>query len=203
MKTAGEVLGELLIGCVRALTPEEREKLFIKEKVQGKIIEFILPDEHEACIVVFEGKEGTWLSYKSYSTPVVKCKKCKWQGKWENLDVEEEPMDLTGKVSELELFTPTKKTVIELCPKCGSSKLKYKDWKFEGSDLLIKGTFADIGAVAEIMLGGFFHRFKQLFVVLGMMMKKRISIKPFRKLGMSIKVAKLLTGKVADDYKED
>ena len=205
MKTAGEVLGELLIGCVRALTPEEREKLYIKQKLQGKIVEFILPDEHEACVVHFieDPVTRSWVSYKSYPTPRVKCKNCKWKGVWSDLKVEEEEMDLTGKVSELDLFRPIKKTVIETCTICGGKKLKYEDWKFEKADLIIKGTFADIGAVAEITLGGFFHRLKQLFKVMGMMMKGQVSVKPLRKLSMGILVSRLLTGKVSEDYKED
>jgi len=204
LKTAGEVLGELLIGCFRALTPEEREDMFVNGKLKDKNIQFILPDEHEAVLVHFgetEGRPG--LIYKMYSTPSQICRACGWQGIWTDLNVHEEPMDLTGKVSEFELFAPTIKTVIEKCVKCDSSRLKFYDFEHEDADLIIKGTFADVGKVAELMIGSFFHKIKQLFVVLGLLLKKQIKIKPFTKLGMAIKVSQLLTGDLSDDYKED
>jgi hypothetical protein len=189
---------------VRALTPEEREELFIKKKLKDKYIQFILPDEHEACVIHFTGETSeSWLIYKAYSTPDIKCKKCGWKGNWKDLNVKEQTMDLTGKVSELDLFHPVKKITIEECIKCGSTELKYKDWKHEKVHLIIKGTFADVGAVAEILMGGFFHRFKQLFVVLGLLLKKRVGIKPLRRLGTAMKISQLLTGKVSEDYKED
>ncbi|NVM54567.1 MAG: hypothetical protein HWN66_12760 [Candidatus Helarchaeota archaeon] len=204
MKTAGEVLGELLIGCLRALTPEEREELFVKGKFQGKRVEFLLSDEHEAVVIHFGEIDGRpWLSYKKYSTPAMICRDCGWQGLWTDLNVQEEPMDLTGKVSEIELFTPIIKTIIEKCVDCGSSRLKYYDYEDEEADLIIKGTFGDIGKVAGLLVGSFFHKVKQLFVVLGMMLRKQIAIKPFRRLGTAIKVSKLLTAEVSEDYKED
>jgi hypothetical protein len=204
MKTAGEVLGELFIGCLRALTPEEREELFVKGKFEGKNIEFLLPNEHEAVVVHFgeiEGRPG--ITYEMFPTPSIVCRDCGWGGIWSDLNVIEEPMDLTGKVSELELFKPIVKTVIEKCIRCGSSWLKYYDWAYEKADLIIKGVFSDVGRVAEIQVGGFLHKVKQLFVVLGMLLKRRVAIKPFHHLGMAIKVSKLLTGKVSEDYKED
>ncbi len=204
MKTAGEVLGELLIGCLRALTPEEREDLFVKGKLQEKKIQFLLPDEHEAILVHFgeiQGRPG--ISYKMYPTPSFICRECGWQGIWTDLNVDEKPMDLTGKVSELELFAPTIKTVIEKCVRCESRKLKFYDFDHEEADLIIKGTFADVGKVAELMVGGIFHKIKQLFIVLGMLLRRKIRIKPFTRLGMAIKVSRLLTGELSEDYKED
>ena len=204
MKTAGEVLGELLIGCLRALTPEEREELFVKGKLQDKKIEFLLPNEHEAILIHFgeiQGRPG--ISYEKYPTPSMICRACGWQGLWTDLNVHEEPMDLTGKVSEIELFAPTIKTVIKKCIRCDSSRLKFYDFEHDDADLMIKGTFADVGKVAELMVGGVFHKIKQLFVVLGMLLRKHIRIKPFRRLGMAIKISRLLTGELSEDYKED
>lgn len=204
LKSAGEVLGELLIGCLRALTPEEREDLYVKGKIKDKHIQFLLPEEHEAILVHFteiEGRPG--IIYKMYSTPSMICRACGWQGMWTDLNVHEEPMDLTGKVSEFELFAPTIKTVIEKCVRCDSSRLKFYDFEHEDADLIIKGSFAATGKVAELMVGSFFHKFKQLFVVLGMLLKKEIKIKPFTKLGLATKISGLLTGDLSDDYKED
>jgi len=48
--------------------------------------------------------------------------------------------------------------------RCGSSKIKYYDFEHEDADLVIKGTFAQVGKVAELMIGSFFHKIKQLFV---------------------------------------
>ena len=204
MKTAGEVLGELLIGCLRALTPEEREDLFVKGKLQDKNIQFLLPDEHEAILIHFSEIEGRpALIYKMHSTPSMICRACGWQGIWTDLNVHEEPMDLTGKVSEFELFAPTIKTVMEKCVKCDSPRLKFYDFEHEDADLIIKGSFGDVGKVAELLIGSFFHKVKQLFVVLGMMLKKNIKIKPFTKLGLAIKISRLLTGDLSEDYKED
>jgi hypothetical protein len=204
MKDVGEVLGELLIGCLRAMTPEEREDLFVKGKLLKKNIQFLLPNEHEAVVVQFEEVEGRpGITYKKFPTPRVVCRACGWGGIWSDLKVIEEPMDLTGKVSELELFQPTVKTVIEKCIQCDSSRLKYYDWAYDKADLIIKGAFSDIGKVAEIQVGSFPHKIKQLFVVLGMLLKKRVVIKPFHHLMMAIKISKLLTGKVSEDYKED
>ena len=204
MKTAGEVLGELLIGCFRALTPEEREDLLVKGKVKDKHVEFLLPEEHEAVLIHFGEIEGRpSLIYKMYSTPSMICRACGWQGIWTDLNVHEEPMDLTGKVSEFELFAPTIKTVIEKCVKCDSPRLKFYDFEHEDADLIIKGSFGDVGKVAELLIGSFFHKVKQLFVVLGMLLKKNIKIKPFTKLGLAIKISRLLTGDLSEDYKED
>ena len=75
--------------------------------------------------------------------------------------------------------------------------------KHEKAHLVIKGSFADIGAVAEALLGSFFHRVKQLFVVFGMLLKGRVSIKPLRRLGTAMMISQLLTGEVSEDYKED
>ena len=68
---------------------------------------------------------------------------------------------------------------------------------------MVKGSFSDIAEVAELLIGGFFHKIKQLFIVLKMLMTKRVSIKPLTKLGTAIRVCKLLTGEVSEDYKED
>lgn len=204
MKTAGEVLGELFIGCLRALTPEEREDLFVKGKLQGKKIEFLLPNEHEVVLVHFtevEGRPG--IKYEMYPTPSLICRDCGWQAGWGDLNVNEELIDLTGKVSEIELFHPTIKTVIEKCNDCDSSRIKFYDFEHEDADLIIKGTFEAVGKVAEIQVGSFLHKVKQLFVVVGMLLRGHVKIKPLRRLGMAIKISKLLTGKVADDYKED
>jgi len=204
LKTAGELLGELLIGCIRALTPDEREELFVKKKLKDKYIQFILPEEHEACAIHFTGEtKDSWLVYKIHSTPDIKCKNCGWNGNWKDLTIEEHVIDLTGKISELDLFQPIKKTHIEKCIKCGSTDLKYKDWKHDQAYLIIKGSFADIGVVAEALIGGFFHRVKQLFKVLGLILKKRIVIKPLKRLGTAMRISKLITGKVSEDYKED
>lgn len=204
MKSVGEVLGELLVGCLRSLTPKERKDLLEKGKMQGKRIEFILPNENEACVVHFEHVEAVpWLSYEGHATPNITCKNCGWKGNWKDLEVKEEEMRMTGIVTEFELFKPIYRTVIEKCIKCDSKSLKYKDWVHDDVDLIIKGTFADIGAVAEILIGGTFHKIKQLFKVLWLLLRGRVAIKPLTKLGTAIKVSRLLTGKVSEDYKED
>lgn len=203
MKSVGETLGELFIGCVEGLTPEEREDLYVKNKIEGKIVEFILPDEHEAVVIKFGVGEGNWLTYKSYSTPEITCKKCGWQGKWKDLIIEEKEMDLTGRVYQDALFETIKKISIEKCINCGSSKLKYKDWVHEDINLLLKGNFSDIGTVAGVLAGGIFTKLRNLMTVIVLMMKKRISIKPFRRLGTGLKVSRLITGDVSDYYKED
>ncbi len=203
MKSVGETLGELFVGCVEGLSPEEREELYVKNKIQGKTVEFILPDEHEAVVINFGVGEGNWVTYKSYSTPKITCKKCGWQGKWKDLNTEEKQLDLTGRVYQEELFDPIKIITIEKCIKCETPKLKYKDWIYEDVTLVLKGNFSDIGAVAGVLAGGFFTKLKNLMKVVWLMMKKRVSIKPLRRLGTGLKVSKLITGEVSDYYKED
>lgn len=203
MKTVGETLGELFVSCVEGLTPEEREDLYIKNKIQGKIVEFILPDEHEAVVINFGVGEGNWLKYKSYSTPEITCKRCGWQGKWNDLNIEKKEMDLTGRVYEGELFDTVKEIPIEKCIKCGSPKLKYKDWIHEDVTLVLKGNFGDIGSVAGVLAGGVFTKLKNLMGVIILMLKGRVSMKPFRRLGTGLKVSRLITGDVSDVYKED
>ena len=203
MKTVGETLGELFIGCVEGLTPEEREDLYVKNKIQGKTVEFILPDEHEAVVIDFGVGEGNWVTYKSYSTPEIKCKKCGWQGIWSDLNIEEKQMDLTGRIYEGDLFDTVKKIPIEKCIKCGSPKLKYKDWIHKDSTLVLKGNFGDIGSVAGVLAGSIWTKLKNLMGVMILMIKGRVSIKPILKLGTGLKVSRLITGDVSESYKED
>ncbi len=201
MKSMGETLGELIVSCVVGISDEEREKLY--NKLEGKIVEFVLPDAHEAIVIKFSQEEDNWVSYKSYPTPEITCKKCGWKGKWHELEVEKKEMDLTGRIFEEELFEPVKNVVQEKCVKCESLELKFKDWKYENADLLFKGTFADIGSVAGILAGSIFTRLKALFRVVIMMMKGRISIKPIKRLGLGLKVSQLITGDVSPEFLVD
>ena len=200
MKSMGETLGELIVSCVVGISDEEREKLYSKNKLEGKIVEFVLPDAHEAVVIKFSEKEENWVSYKGYPSPEVTCKDCGWKGLWDELEVKKEEMDSTGRRFEEELFDPVKYIVQEKCIKCGSSKLKYKNWKYEGADLVFKGSFADIGSVAGILAGGLIVRIKALFGVVVMMLKGRISIKPLTKLGLGLKVSQLITGDVSPEF---
>ncbi|NHI93507.1 MAG: hypothetical protein EAX96_13550 [Candidatus Lokiarchaeota archaeon] len=200
MKSVGETLAELILSCVEGISDSEREDLYFKKNLEGKCVEFVLPDDHEAVVIKFSSKEDNWISYKSYSTPEITCIKCNWNGKWEDLAVEEKPLDLTGRIFQEELFTPIKRVVQEKCIKCGNSELKFKDWKYNDADLVFKGSFADIGSVAGILSGGILTRLKSLYGVLIMMIKGRISIKPLRKLGLGLKVSQLITGDVSKEF---
>ena len=203
MKSLGETLAELIVSCVVGMADEEREELYTKKEIDGKIVEFLLPDAHEAVVIKFSKEVEDWVDYKSYSTPEVTCKKCGWKGIWGDLAVVDEPLDLTGRVLEEDLFAPIRKVVQEKCIECGSTELKYKDWKHEDADLLFKGTFADIGSVAGILAGSFFTKLKTLFKVMGMMLRGRISIKPLRRLGLGLKVSQLITGDVSAEFLVD
>ena len=203
MKSMGETLGELIVSCVVGISDEEREKLYSKNKLEGKIVEFILPDAHEAVVIKFSEEEENWVSYKSYPTPEITCKNCGWKGIWNELEVKKEEMDLTGRIFQEELFEPYKYIVQEKCIKCGSSKLKYNTWEYEDADLYFKGSFAVIGSVAGILAGSLWTKIKALFGVMVMMMKRRISIKPLTKLGLGLKVSQLITGDVSPEYLVD
>ena len=203
MKSVGETLAELIVSCVLGMADDEREELYVKKGLEGKIVEFVLPDAHEAVVIKFSKEEEDCVGYKSYSTPEVTCKKCGWKGIWEELEIIEEPLDLTGRVLEEELFAPIRKVVQEKCIKCGSAELKYKEWKYQDADLLFKGSFTDIGSVAGILAGSFFTKLKAFFRVMGMMLKGRVSIKPLRKLGLGLKVSQLITGDVSAEFLVD
>ena len=200
MKTMGETLAELIVSCVEGISESERDELYYKKNLNGKIVEFLLPDAHEAVVINFSSDQDNWISYESYPTPEVTCKKCGWKGLWNELEVEEKELDLTGRVFQEELFDPIKKVVKESCIKCNSTELIFKDWRYEGADLLFKGTFQDIGSVAGILAGGIITRLKALFGVMVMMLKGKISIKPFTKLGLGLKVSQLITGDVSKEF---
>ncbi|MHC1592260.1 MAG: hypothetical protein ACXQS8_09250 [Candidatus Helarchaeales archaeon] len=195
MKSPGEVIGEMVIAGLRSKTQEEQEKDM--KALFGKIAQITLPNLTEALVIFFEemevdGQKKKWVRYESHPTPWVRCKDCAWIGLWTDLPVKEEKHELPGTVDEAIIGTPTKKTVQIECPKCGSKRLKYKNWEHPHADIVIYGSHWDIGCLGDILVGGIGPRLAAVFKALKIMITRRVWLKPLPKIFTAMRVAKLM-----------
>ncbi|MHA1131727.1 MAG: hypothetical protein ACTSQI_15270 [Candidatus Helarchaeota archaeon] len=192
MKTGAEVVGEMILAGLRSKPKEEREKLM--EDLYGIKAQITLPNLNEALILHFEEIDGKkWLRYESLPTPVVKCKKCGWEGTWADLPTHEEDIELPDRPEGEELIIkPTKTIVEEHCPKCRSEKLKMKNFKHEDAKVIIYGSHWDIGVLGDAIIGPFGHRVKGLFKALGKMLTRKVRLSPFYRIRLALKVGGLL-----------
>jgi hypothetical protein len=190
MKSSAEVVGEMVIAGLRSKMKEEREK--IMDDLYGKIAQLTFPNLHEALVLYFEDVDGEkWVRYESHPTPIYTCKDCEWEGGYDELPSEEVPIELPeGEDHPIE--NPTKTVVYEKCPKCESENLKKKHWKHPDTKIVMWGSHFDIGALGDAVLGPFGHRVKGLFRALWFVMSRRIKLSPITKLGLGLKVGKLL-----------
>ncbi|MHA1145042.1 MAG: hypothetical protein ACTSRW_09925 [Candidatus Helarchaeota archaeon] len=195
MKSPGEVIGEMIVAGLRSKTREEQEKDM--KKLFGKIAQITLPNLTEALVIIFEemevdGEKKRWVRYESHSTPWIKCKACGWHGLWKDLPIKEEKIVLPDTAQESVIGAPTKKVVQRECPRCGSRKLKYKNWQHPHADIVIYGSHWDIGNLGDIMVGGIGHRLAALANVALIMIKRKVWLSPLTKLFTAMRVAKLM-----------
>ena len=126
-------------------------------------------------------------------TPVVKCKKCDWEGTWADLPTHEEEIILPDRPEGEELILkPTKTIVEEKCPECGSEKLKKKNFKHEDAKIIIYGSHWDIGALGDVMIGPFWHRFKGFWKAMWKLITRKVRMSPFYRLRLALKVGGLM-----------
>ncbi|MHA1650790.1 MAG: hypothetical protein ACTSYB_11395 [Candidatus Helarchaeota archaeon] len=192
MKTGAEVIGEMILAGLRSKPKEEREKLM--EDLYGIKAQITLPNLNEALILHFEEIDGKkWVRYESLPTPVVKCKKCQWEGTWSDLPTHEEDIELPERPEGQELILkPTKTIIEEKCPKCGSTKLKMKNFKHKDAKIIIYGSHWDIGSLGDIIIGPFGHRFKALWKALWKILTRKVRMSPFYRIRLALKVGSLL-----------
>lgn len=192
MKSGAEVIGEMILAGLRSKPKDEREKLM--EDLYGIKAQITLPNLNEALVLHFEEIDGKkWVRYESLPTPVVKCKKCGWEGTWTDLPTHEEEIKLPERPDGEELILkPTKTIVEEKCPKCGSEKIKKKNYKHEGTKIVIYGSHWDIGVLGDAIVGPFGHRVKGLFKALWKVLTRKVRMSPFYRIGLALKVGSLL-----------
>lgn len=192
MKTGAEVIGEMILAGLRSKSKEEREKLM--EDLYGIKAQLTLPNLNEALILHFEEVDGKkWIRYESLPTPVAKCKACGWEGTWGDLPTHEEEIELPERPEGEELILkPTKTIVEEKCPKCGSPKLKLKDFKHEDVKVIIYGSHWDIGVLGDAIIGPFGHRMKGLANGMWKMLTRKVRLSPIYRIRLALKVGSLL-----------
>lgn len=197
MKSPAEVIGEMMLAGLRSKTKEEQKKSM--EGLYGKIAQITLPNLTEALVLFFEdvevgGETKKWLRYKSFPTPRVKCasKNCTWKGFYQDLPIREEVIKLPEGAEDSILGTPTKKIVEVKCPKCGSSKLRFKDWAHPDADVIMYGSHWDIGSLGDLMVGPVGHRLKGLVNTLLKVLRGKVKISPASKLLLGVTVGRLM-----------
>ncbi|MFX1449546.1 MAG: hypothetical protein ACFFCM_01815 [Promethearchaeota archaeon] len=200
MKSPAEVIGEMMLAGIRSKTKEEQKKSM--EDLFGITAQITLPNLTEALVLFFEevevgGEKKPWLRYKSYPTPMVKCmnKKCKWRGFYKDLPIHEEEIKLPPRPEGEEesiMGTPTKKIVEIKCPKCGHTKLRYKDWVHPHADVVMYGSHWDIGGLGDLVVGPIVHRLKGLARTMLLLIKGRVKMTPISKALLGVKVGRLM-----------
>ena len=197
MKSSAEVIGEMMLAGIRSKTKEEQTKCM--KGLYGKIAQITLPNLTEALVLFFEdvevgGETKKWLRYQSYPTPRVKCvsKNCTWKGYYRDLPIREEEIKLPKGAEESILGTPTKKIVEVKCPKCGSSKLKFKDWEHPDADVIMYGSHWDIGGLGDLVVGPIVHRLKGLAKTLWLVLRGKVKMNPISKALLGVKVGRLM-----------
>ncbi len=197
MRSPGEVIAE---GLIASITCKELEEIrgplgYLK----NKCIQINLPNLHEAIVIYFEEgsdiEEG--IHYEIHPTPIFRCRKCGWRGIFADLPVIEKEI----KIKEVEdvvweqnaLLNPTLRRVNEVCPKCGSRRLKRKQYNHRGRDLYIIGTHNDIAKLGTVVdpviphrVNGMIEAFWSFFV------SEKVKFRPLWRLDLAIQFGRLL-----------
>lgn len=192
MKTGGEVIGEMILAGLRSKPKEDREKLM--KELYGIKAQITIPNLNEAIILHFEEVNGKkWLRYESLPTPVIKCKKCTWEGTWADLPTYMKEIELPERPDgELLIFKPQKTIIEERCPNCGSEKLKKKNFKHGDIKILIYGSHWDIGSLGDAMIGAFGHRFKGIIKAIWKLITRKVRMSPFYRIRLALKIGGLM-----------
>ncbi len=197
MKTPAEVIAEGLISSIESKEPYEiRGPLSYLKK---KCIQINFPNLHEVIVIYFDGniENSAGIHYEIYSTPIIHCRKCGWNGTAADLPVHEKKVEIKA-MSELvweqnELMNPILREIIEICPKCGSNRLTKKEYRHRGRDLWIIGTHNDIAKLGTLIdpviphrVNGLINAFWSYFV------SEKIKLRPLWRLDLAIQFGRLL-----------
>ncbi|MHA1300757.1 MAG: hypothetical protein ACTSO9_15175 [Candidatus Helarchaeota archaeon] len=188
MKSAVEVIAHLFEQGLEGL-PDRKQKILMN-KLFGKVVQLTLMNYNEVVVFFFEelddpnnpGKKRRWMRYESFPNPMIKCKKCGWNGFWNELPKKKMIIDVPEDSAQ-EITFDDMEEIVEKCPRCGSDrKLYYKDWTHPLTDVnLYVESQWEIGKFGTIMLGPIHIRLKALFNAVISMLKGKTKIVPFSK----------------------
>ncbi len=197
MKSPGEVIAEGLIASIECKEQEEIERAL--RFLNNKCIQLNFPNLNETIVIYFESnpENGAGIRYEVYPTPILRCKQCGWRGTVGDLPVREKKVVIKD-IDEITwehntLMNPITRKVIEVCPECGSKRLKKIEYRHKGRDLYIIGTHNDIAKLGTLMdhviprqINGAINAFWGLFI------SEKIRFQPLWRLGLVIQFGRLL-----------
>lgn len=195
MKSAVEVIAEMFVKGLEVM-PDDRQKK-IMEKLFGKVVQLTVMNYNEAVVFFCEemevnGERKKWIRYKSFPTPLLKCKNCGWKGNWNDLPLQKKDLQLPE--SDNVLAITEKEEIVEKCPKCGSERhLYWKDWvhPYANVNLYVASQW-EVGKFGTIMMGPLHVRLKALINAGISMLRGKTKMVPFSQFLLVVNFASMI-----------
>ncbi|MHA1377204.1 MAG: hypothetical protein ACTSRG_02370 [Candidatus Helarchaeota archaeon] len=199
MKSPVEVIAELFLKGLEGM--EDRRQKNVMKKLFGKVIQLTLKNYNEAVVFFFEevedpynpGKKRKWMRYQAFPNPMIKCKKCGWNGFWNDLPTKKMVIEVPEDSTQSIQFNDMDE-IVEKCPKCGSERhLYWKDWvhPLATVNLYVESQW-EVGKFGTIMLGPIFIRLKALFNAVISMLRGKTKIVPFSQALLVLNFASMM-----------